>query len=905
MKIIKTFLFLLIIVIFAFVTTITISATTITNSRFGGNTAKLRIYPNQQLTTSTRKIVMAGSFNLPPPVTNLPQTVVTNITDDLAAKRLTNQKDLATGFPSLNGRGKMQAARLSKIWNGGDTTTSASTNYLLANYASLAAALAAIEADGNPKAILEIAAPVTLTANRIIPENVRIKLHGSAYFTSTSAAALEIKNGQGMEANPSQHIFRGNLKVKFTGSYPVTVYPEWWGAEGDALLTSYTDDYAAIQAMFDSFRNAETAGQINPPIARGAKVFFSGKNYAITQTIQVNTTTDIELSPATFIIQKNGNLSAFRFNGLVTEDSYPTPVPRSAAHSYLHGSGSIVANGGANTHVVTGANTIFDSGTSNQRTEITLNRVSGAAWKEVVITDYSGANHLSLGYDEGYTVTFGGLTWIIKQRVSDDQVILYPFRLRPFVTSNNQELSIIIPDTMPQNLVGATVAIEGRLRIIDSITTTGSVKTLHLTAPHGITSTPVGDQLDAEIVRLPVANFTNENARFNINSGVDMRIGMDISDVTISGFSGHGIQADTARAPTTIPQTQPNTNNSTIRNVHVINNYGAGFYARGVNSNNMLIDSLDSQSNKIGIYDTSFLGNLYVKPHLALDEQGSFVGVSAVQGIQPYGSKVVYGYVEGGMPSVLLGATSIWEEGDAATGFATYYTGAINSTSGGVPANGFYNGRANINGLHDYIKISKPASGGATNSSSGNTVVIGSSRGNNINLPTSSFFGFGIDSDSISKSSNGISYSMGSYNPFAINTGIITLNYGPMQSQNPDYIPFYLTTSTTPIVTNSNSISNGGKIVFPNGLFVGLRNDQNAAANTLTKLTVNSNGFVAEKGLKANTLQVDSLGTRPVCASALRGMFWLVKGGAGVADKMQVCGKEAADSYTWKDFLSF
>jgi hypothetical protein len=34
-------------------------------------------------------------------------------------------------------------------------------------------------------------------------------------------------------------------------------------------------------------------------------------------------------------------------------------------------------------------------------------------------------------------------------------------------------------------------------------------------------------------------------------------------------------------------------------------------------------------------------------------------------------------------------------------------------------------------------------------------------------------------------------------------------------------------------------------------------------------------------------------------------MFWLVKGGAGVADKMQVCGKEAADSYTWKDFLSF
>lgn len=49
----------------------------------------------------------------------------------------------------------------------------------------------------------------------------------------------------------------------------------------------------------------------------------------------------------------------------------------------------------------------------------------------------------------------------------------------------------------------------------------------------------------------------------------------------------------------------------------------------------------------------------------------------------------------------------------------------------------------------------------------------------------------------------------------------------------------------------------------------------------------------------AGGLQMKTSGSQPSCSSVTRGMFWNVEGGAGVADQVQVCLKDAADSYSW------
>lgn len=46
-------------------------------------------------------------------------------------------------------------------------------------------------------------------------------------------------------------------------------------------------------------------------------------------------------------------------------------------------------------------------------------------------------------------------------------------------------------------------------------------------------------------------------------------------------------------------------------------------------------------------------------------------------------------------------------------------------------------------------------------------------------------------------------------------------------------------------------------------------------------------------------------GTRPTCDAAARGTTWYVAGGAGVADTFEVCGKAAADTYSWVALATF
>lgn len=41
-------------------------------------------------------------------------------------------------------------------------------------------------------------------------------------------------------------------------------------------------------------------------------------------------------------------------------------------------------------------------------------------------------------------------------------------------------------------------------------------------------------------------------------------------------------------------------------------------------------------------------------------------------------------------------------------------------------------------------------------------------------------------------------------------------------------------------------------------------------------------------------------GAKPACSSTYRGTIWIEEGGAGVADTVEVCSKDAADAYAWR-----
>lgn len=45
--------------------------------------------------------------------------------------------------------------------------------------------------------------------------------------------------------------------------------------------------------------------------------------------------------------------------------------------------------------------------------------------------------------------------------------------------------------------------------------------------------------------------------------------------------------------------------------------------------------------------------------------------------------------------------------------------------------------------------------------------------------------------------------------------------------------------------------------------------------------------------------------SKPTCNSANDGRVWFTKGGTGVADTFEICGKSAADVYAWKTIVSF
>ncbi len=79
-------------------------------------------------------------------------------------------------------------------------------------------------------------------------------------------------------------------------------------------------------------------------------------------------------------------------------------------------------------------------------------------------------------------------------------------------------------------------------------------------------------------------------------------------------------------------------------------------------------------------------------------------------------------------------------------------------------------------------------------------------------------------------------------------------------------------------------------------------NNTNALSTTGARSCVFQNGSVSKAAIdKDGAIQLNLPGgaSQPAAAAGLRGTIWYTAGGAGVADKLEVCVKSAGDTYSW------
>lgn len=66
----------------------------------------------------------------------------------------------------------------------------------------------------------------------------------------------------------------------------------------------------------------------------------------------------------------------------------------------------------------------------------------------------------------------------------------------------------------------------------------------------------------------------------------------------------------------------------------------------------------------------------------------------------------------------------------------------------------------------------------------------------------------------------------------------------------------------------------------------------NTFGNTTVQAYLDGDGF-----------RVTTTGAKPACSVATRGNIWRTEGGAGVADTLEACTKDAGDTYAWRSLL--
>jgi hypothetical protein len=183
--------------------------------------------------------------------------------------------------------------------------------------------------------------------------------------------------------------------------------------------------------------------------------------------------------------------------------------------------------------------------------------------------------------------------------------------------------------------------------------------------------------------------------------------------------------------------------------------------------------------------------------------------------------------------------------------------------------------------------------GGFSSNNAYTTVQIG--QGGNPALPVLMGFGNSDEAGGNPLHNPALSYVLTYANGGQPAPGWYALQYGEAQRNNN-------VTDYTVLAFSGAAATEGAKQLWmPNGFYFG----RNTDGLTRSRLTATALGLSLDKNFKANTLQLDSSGNRPTCSQTTHGTFWLFKGAAGVADILQICGKNAANVFSWANVFTF
>jgi hypothetical protein len=245
---------------------------------------------------------------------------------------------------------------------------------------------------------------------------------------------------------------------------------------------------------------------------------------------------------------------------------------------------------------------VFSKGKANAPTA-TVN-VSG-----LTITRTAGTVFKHEKWGAGQVVKIGPIYGRILNWLTDNTATLEPLYYRGVVSGSTVALQFGNP--FPAGLSGVAVKIDGVSYTISSST----VDTLTLSSSPAETGTR-----DIQIQSL--GTLSGQTMSLFVNHGIETGGTITLSNVSVQGFAGNGIDVNTAN------WNYDNARNSNIflfSNVTAIDNEGNGFFTYSSNANASTCITCNGFGNRgSGIFEDTQFGNTYIGPHVDANRMEAF-----------------------------------------------------------------------------------------------------------------------------------------------------------------------------------------------------------------------------------------------------------------------------------------
>lgn len=606
---------------------------------------------------------------------------VIGLSSSLSTKQDTSGRGQPSGYASLGVDGLVPSSQLPAVSGGGGggtfaTNRNVEVNAGAAGYTTLAEAITTIGANN---VTLNINSPVSCSTAITTHKNTTIEFTANGQINSALGCNLTVLSR--IDAG-KKLIFNGfaksNLRVHSDVDF---IYPEWFGARGEAGLTTF-DDFPAVQLMFDTTHYTNVRGD-----QVGFHYKFGAKGYYFSQTLNVRRASYIEGSGSAGLASSTILFFPVNKKGIVFQSS--------ATES--DGAGGFVS-GNTASHMSKISNLkIFAQGESTDALTGTWTPTHNLTLSGQGITRVSGeVMDRGFGYGVGTTVTIGRANWIIEDSGAGTvAATLRPYRSmgcgdpKPVDGTVCQVVAGVKTDIIHNvNGVMDNSWIGMKVRLVKNPTVEYKI----IAIPNNFNnSNPASQDIpdifyfqignldgtlltevqkpadfmgDIEIFGFDPANVINTNRPVRVNTfhAIDARAQIWVENVRIRGFNGNGINFDSGLVAG-FGQTgyQPNNNNSNVTRNFIYNVAGNGTYARGVNSNQITFTGNDVSNTKgAGFFDVSFLGNGYYNNHTSGTSGISYQSEGGVNG-----STFVGNYQEGESPCNKLNQYGMWFSGNA------------------------------------------------------------------------------------------------------------------------------------------------------------------------------------------------------------------------------------------------